>query len=245
MTTGLGLPEELVQLLPLGYVRRFGGRRATLTPELPLRLAYWGNITHRKGVQVLLRAARTLDDSQPLTGRVELHVFGGIDTDELAAELRELATGLPVHFRGRYEHDELADLDTHLAVFPSTCFETYGFVLDEAFELGVPALVTDVGAFAERLQGAGWLVPPGDVNALAAVLASVLDAPQELAARAARIPPASPAPLEHAELLLEHYRHAHVSLPRVGEAVLGEQRNRLAEIRGKGERDGPPGKRGL
>ena len=47
---------------------------------------------------------------------------------------------------------------------------------------GVPAVVYDVGGLGEVASryGAGRVVPPGDVDALAAALAELLDAPEAL-----------------------------------------------------------------
>ena len=45
-----------------------------------------------------------------------------------------------------------------LAVFPSKCQETYGLVVDEALAHGVPVLVSDQGALAERAGTGGVLV---------------------------------------------------------------------------------------
>jgi glycosyltransferase involved in cell wall biosynthesis len=242
VTRGLELAPELVHLLPLAYERRFTGMQASSRAPGPLRLAYWGNVTRRKGVQVLLRALRSL---APLDDRLELHVFGSVDTDALRAEIDELVQGLPVTLHGRYEYEQLFTLQPDLAVFPSTCFETYGLVLDEAFELGVPALVTDVGAFAERLQGGGFLAEPGSPESLAAAIRTILDEPTLLAEHAARIPQPSPTPEQHVSDLLVHYREAMQSPPAPGEPTPLDQRSTLESLRANAPRDTAPLVRGL
>ena len=56
ITHGLELPRELITLLPLAYEARFAGlehaKRKKRSAGEPLCLAYWGNVTARKGVQV-------------------------------------------------------------------------------------------------------------------------------------------------------------------------------------------------
>lgn len=255
VTSGLGMSDaeaaERITLLPLAYGRRFAGleiSRGDAAGEL--QLAYWGNVTSRKGVDVLLDALRILDARTPLQGRVRLDIFGKIDLEELRADLEARARGLPVHFRGRYEWEELATLGIDLAVFPSTCFETYGFVLDEAFELGVPALVTDVGAFAERIGDAGFAVPPADPNALAEQIAKLLADRSALEEARARIPAASPTPEQHAQKLLELYRAAQkrcaeTTGPANEDPGLQQAAAELQALRERGPRDSAPARRGL
>ncbi|MFQ5507067.1 MAG: glycosyltransferase [Planctomycetota bacterium] len=252
VTQGLGLPAELVHILGLGYERKFRQCPAYRLPPpgQPLRLAYWGVLTQRKGTQVLLAALRALDGRRRALGpalgeELELHLFGRVDTDRLDRQLRRLAEGLPVEFRGRYEYEELAALAPQLAVFPSTCFETYGFVLDEAFELGVPVLVTDIGALGERSQGAGWTVRPGDSSALAELLGRILDDPGLLIEKQREIPPLSPGMAEHAEFLLAHYQAAIATAPRNAEPVSRELRERYARLRQEHETESAPLDRGL
>ncbi|MCA8970176.1 MAG: glycosyltransferase [Planctomycetes bacterium] len=244
VTSGLGLDRELVHLEPLGYARRFEGTRREHAHGGALRLAYWGNVTARKGVDVLLDAMRVLEARQPLRGRLELTIFGKVDLEDLRRDLEQRARDLPVTFAGRYEWEELAAHGIDLATFPSTCFETYGFVLDEAFELGIPALVTDVGAFAERIHAAGFLVPPHDAVALADALERILQDPTLLERARASMPELSPTPLEHARRLRSHYEAAR-SAPQSSPPSLDAQRNALAELRDRGDRDRAPLQRGF
>ena len=53
-------------------------------------------------------------------------------------------------------------------VVPSLWYETFGLVVDEAAARGVPAIVSDVSAPAERIVDGktGWLYPSGDIGAL-------------------------------------------------------------------------------
>lgn len=251
VTTGLGLPKDLVTILPLAYGRRFDGLDIDTGGSDVLRLAYWGNVTARKGVDVLLDALRILDTEQSLRGRLWLDVFGKIDLESLRRDLETRAEGLPVRLAGRYEWKELAQTGIDVAVFPSTCFETYGFVLDEAFELGVPALITDVGAFAERIGEAGFKVAPGDPVALAAKIREILVNRELLASARRAIPQPSPTPSEHVQELLEHYRSACRDFESATTTTSGRDREltaareRLERLRAHAPRDSAPTRRGI
>jgi len=253
VTRGLGLDPDLVGLLPLSRVRRFSQDIASTWkapgPDEPLRLAFWGLVTRRKGVDVLLEALSELSESRPLDGQIELHVFGGIDTPQLERELKDLAQGLPVHFHGRYEYDQIATLRPHLAVFPSTCFETYGLVLDEAIELGAPSLVTNIGALPERVGDAGFAVPPKDPTALRTLLARVLDEPDLLIHAQTQLTSISPDPDRHHDLLIQEYERAIKSCsttrPDLPAGPQAEQRLELETLRRSTATASPPLQRGL
>ena len=49
----------------------------------------------------------------------------------------------------------------------------------EAMSMGLPVIASRMSDLPEVLDGCGWLVPPGDVGALAAQIAWVLDHPAE------------------------------------------------------------------
>jgi glycogen(starch) synthase len=74
-----------------------------------------------------------------------------------------------------------------VAVFPYRAELDQSGALLQALGAGVPAVVYDVGGLGEPIHafGAGRVVPPGDVAALAEAVRELLESPTELeAARA-------------------------------------------------------------
>ncbi len=71
--------------------------------------------------------------------------------------------------------EELAN--ARAIVFPSLWYETYGLVVAEAAARGVPAIVSDISAAAERVNHGenGWVVRSGVVDNLASALAATKD----------------------------------------------------------------------
>jgi glycosyltransferase involved in cell wall biosynthesis len=76
-----------------------------------------------------------------------------------------------------------AYLAAHVAVVASTEPEAFGRTAIEAAALGCPVIATDIGAppetvlaepHADRAKTTGWLVAPGNVEALATSLAEAL-----------------------------------------------------------------------
>jgi glycosyltransferase involved in cell wall biosynthesis len=215
--TSTGFPAGRFTVLPMAYGRRFPGGTPPRTPlpaaDEPFRFGYWGNLTRRKGAQVLLQAVDILCGRGPARP-VEVHLFGAIDTDELRRELHQLARERPVVFHGHYaDFEPITAARLHMAVFPIICFETFGFVLDEAVELGLPAIVTDIGAMPDRAGNAALAVPPGDPEALTQALEKVLDRPQLRDELAAHLPGLPPTVADHTEEILRIYERACTSPP--------------------------------
>jgi len=204
-----GIPRERFRVLPLGYRRRFDGAGPLPAPRAdePFRFAYWGGVAAHKGVHVLVDAFRELMASGP-PWPVELHVLGAFATAELESELRARADGLPLRFHGPFTVDELLALAPHAGVFPSTCLETHGLVLDECFELGLPCIVCEHGVLAERAAGAGLLVRPGDAGDLAAAMARLSGDPRTWSSLRASLPPPPPDVPAHCDELEAIYRAA-------------------------------------
>lgn len=144
----------------------------------PPRLVFLGRLAAVKGVDVLLRAVAILR-AGPSPLPVSLTVVGdGPERHRLERLVKELSCRDAVEFVGQVDRQGLGRhlRDADLCVLPSLS-EGYCKALLDAFAYGVPVVASDVGA-AGRVVGQpgerGWLVPPGDVEALAATLRRVL-----------------------------------------------------------------------
>ncbi len=200
-----GIPRDRFTVVPFGH-RRSSTRRTP--PERNndhvTRFGYWGMISRRKGIPVLLEAFEEVARECP--GAAELHLFGSFETEEMKRFTRAAAARLPIRIHAGCSLDELAGSRLDAAIFPSICYETFGFVLSECFELGLPSIVTEVGAFPERTGHSALTVPPGDSRAMAAAIRKLLLEPDARRALAARIPPLPADYPTHAEILLRCYR---------------------------------------
>jgi glycosyltransferase involved in cell wall biosynthesis len=209
------VPRDRYQVLPLGSAPRFAGMAPLPAPVdgAPLRFAFWGGVGRHKGVDVLLRAFRRLHAARP--GRAQLHVLGGFESPDFERELRQLADGLPITFHGPFAAEQLHAVGPHLGVFPSTCIETYGLVLDECFELQLPCITSDLGALPERAAGAGLRTRAGDDGDLAAAMQRFVDEPALWQQLRERRPPPSPGLDHHVDALLAIYDRARTEPRRV------------------------------
>ncbi len=65
---------------------------------------------------------------------------------------------------------------------PSLWYETFSFLVSEAFAAGVPVIASRIGPLADRVRDGvdGLLAPPGDVLAWRAALQRLVDGPELL-----------------------------------------------------------------
>ncbi|HDQ71230.1 MAG TPA: glycosyltransferase, partial [Chloroflexi bacterium] len=169
--------ERLVTLLP-------GMEEPELSPRTPraggpLRFAYIGGLSRQKGVHTLVEAF------SGVLGDAELWIAGDESFDpDYVARLRKLATP-NVRFLGRLSReavwDTLAQAD--VVTVPTLWYETFSFIVSEAFAAGLPVLASRLGPLVDRVRNGvdGLLLPPGDVSAWRAALQRMVDEPDFLA----------------------------------------------------------------
>lgn len=152
-----------------------GAASANEPPER-LRIAHWGHLIDYKGTHVLLDALNALQRHDA----IDLVLWGRADDPDYAKKIQDASRDLRVDRRESFSREDLAGLQADLAVFPSLAHESWSFVVDEALALGIPVLASARGAPPERIGDAGATFTPGDSDALAVLLASLVDNPREL-----------------------------------------------------------------
>ncbi len=141
-----------------------------------------GQMIHRKGFDVLLKAARDLDPE------IGIYFVGGEAKEEYLKLAEEL--GLKnVHFLGFQKKERLAKFykAADLFVLP-TREDIWGLVINEALAYGLPTITTDrCVAGLELIEDGinGYVVPVEDVQALAEKIQAVLASDLEKMGKAA------------------------------------------------------------
>jgi glycosyltransferase involved in cell wall biosynthesis len=133
-----------------------------------------GQLGNRKGTYDLLEAVARLIDRHP---RLRLVLAGDGEAERVKAAVKRL---------GLHEHVDVLDwvagreksaLLEHAAVYalPSYC-EGLPMSVLEAMAAGLPVVCTPVGGVPEAVTDGceGWMIPPGDVGALAGALDKLL-----------------------------------------------------------------------
>lgn len=145
-------------------------------------LLYVGGISPHKNIDTLLNGfARIADDDARRDAR--LVIVGDYKGDsfrtcyaDLTAQAARLRITQRVHFTGFVPDDDLRHLYAacQAFVFPSY-LEGFGLPAVEAMACGAAVVASDRGSLPEVLDGAGAMFDPHDADALATVLARVLD----------------------------------------------------------------------
>lgn len=148
---------------PLPDIERIPNRiMATASADQPL-----------KGLQYLLRAIKTISESNP---DIHLTVLGKLNPDGESAMLVK-ALNLEPHltFVSGIETSALVKLyaEASVVVVPSI-YEGFGLPAGEAMSCGVPVISTNGGALPEVVGDAGVIVPVRDADAIAAAIIDLL-----------------------------------------------------------------------
>lgn len=211
-----GWPAEKILTLENGMDRQRLLRAPQGDDERPLppppahpHLGFIGSLAWQKGIHVLVEAFNQLPP--PAQNKASLTIYGGDQAfPDYGAQLRALATHPHIRFAGPVAYEAigaaLAEID--LLVVPSLWYENSPLVIQEAYVMGVPVVASDLGAMPEKVQDhvTGRLFPPGDSNALAALLSEFIENPAQIEALQSSITP--PATVEeHAETVVAIYQN--------------------------------------
>ena len=136
----------------------------------PLRILFTGSVIPRKGLHILISALGLLAHEG-----WELTVAGSLSADApYAGRIRQLIAGSGLEERvkllGTVSHEQLVGLlESHQCLAVPSFYEGFGIVFLEAMRFGAPVLATTAGAIPEVVADGreGFLVPPGDADALA------------------------------------------------------------------------------
>jgi len=127
-------------------------------------------------------------------GKAELHIYGDAtrpkDRAEWAAVLQALGPAPWLHQHGKFERDRAAWIyqELDVVVLPAIYLEVFGLVVAEALSAGRPVLSTRCGGPEDQIEDGvnGWLMPPNDPPALAAMIRRLADFPELVLAAASQ-----------------------------------------------------------
>lgn len=170
-----GFPAERTVLLPHGLEYPAESPLRRRVSHTGLRIFYAGGLSWQKGIHVLVEAL------VGIRGYVELWIAGDQSADPVYVTRLQALAGSNVRFLGQLNREgvwnALAQVD--VVAVPSLWYETYSFLVSEAFAAGLPVLASRLGALAERVRDGvdGLLLPPGDVAAWRAAIQRLIDDP--------------------------------------------------------------------
>jgi glycosyltransferase involved in cell wall biosynthesis len=184
-----GIPEERMVTLENviaapGYCA--AGVNARGTSDV-LRVGFFGQISHLKGINVLMEAAEILEDREAHNIVVEIYGdYSGQPPEFQADFLKRLEkVGRNVKFYGPYDQHRVDKLmqSVDLVVIPSIWWENSPVVIQEALRNRRPIVCSDIGGMAEKVRDGsdGFQFPVGNSVALASLLLRIAEKPAQLA----------------------------------------------------------------
>lgn len=173
-----GLEPERIEHLRFGFDRtRFGAPRIP-SPDGRVRIGFLGSLVPLKGPHVLLEAWSRIPISVRGRGRLVLH-GPARHGPEYQDRLLELARASGAELPGPLRREEIAPflLATDLLVVPSLWFENSPLSIQEAIACRTPLAVSDLGGMSELVVPGenGLRFPPGDIERLSRLLATVIE----------------------------------------------------------------------
>ena len=170
LVTEYGVDPHKVVVIPPGVdLDKWKSTRGD-EPARPVRLLFVGGDFRRKGGDTLLKAFR---DSLMPHCELDIVTRENVDTQGL--------TNVRVHHGLGPNVPELMALYARADIFTfPTLADTLPLVVMEAMASGLPVVTTTVGALREEVEDGvtGFLIPPGDANALAEATLRLVTNPQ-------------------------------------------------------------------
>lgn len=165
----LDIPQENITVVPnaIDDASLIEENQFEVRPEGPARIIAAGRFSHEKGFDLLLQALRKLKDTTPAF-KVDLYGVGP-EEEKLKQMVRELSLEDTVFFRGFVDSLLPAMRKADFLVMPSRS-EGMPVTVLEAWSQRLGLVATTVGGVPEIVTDGvnGLLVPPEDVDALAA-----------------------------------------------------------------------------
>lgn len=175
--TAAGGSKALADNVELIYngvaLTRFAASAGGRGPESPVTLTVVARFVPVKRLDVLLDAVSRIRSDR--NWRLQI-VGDGPEQERLAAMSRQLGVAGRVHFLG-FRSDVPAVLAASDVFVLSSDSEGLSVSLLESMAAGLPAVATDVGGNRELITDGhtGYLVPPGDPDALASKLEALIE----------------------------------------------------------------------
>ncbi|MDQ3784020.1 MAG: glycosyltransferase family 4 protein [Actinomycetota bacterium] len=131
---------------------------------------FLGRLESRKGLEVLIEAMAGIADLEASL------VVAGSGPEKRSSRALARRLGVQAEWLGRVSEAAKPGIYRSADVYcaPALGGESFGIVLIEAMAAGTPVVCSDLGAFRAVTAGAAELVPPGDADALADALRTVL-----------------------------------------------------------------------
>jgi glycosyltransferase involved in cell wall biosynthesis len=167
----LGISEAKLKVIPYGAnLEKFVPQvLPCIRPIQPFKIAFVGNVSYRKGADVLLSAWKELSTKYD---NIELHFFGNLQIEVSGYSLKN------VFFHGFVTQAELIESLSfcHVSILP-TFFEGSSYAIYQSMAMALAIITTaNAGSIIEHGKN-GLIIPYGSVEALISSLEILIEKP--------------------------------------------------------------------
>lgn len=178
-----GIAMEKIKIIPLAINKQDSIKEKSFRGSyLPVVFGFIAGKSHHKGYSVLMEAFSRLDQKKS-----RLIIWGADEPDT------EHQTVMNVKYRKSYRDNDINSIleQIDVLVVPSIWEEIFGLIGVECRTARVPVIGSNIGGIPEWLKDgeSGFLVPPNDPEALAAVMERLVNDPALIAEIQRRIRP--------------------------------------------------------
>ncbi|MCH8875140.1 glycosyltransferase, partial [candidate division KSB1 bacterium] len=167
------------KVIPTG-IKPFGVLKKKIKEDGVTRIAFLGNIDARKGILDFLTAIEIYQKEcveEKSKTDLEFVIYGHHSNNDLYHEMLARIKNLKnVEYKGGFSPQDRPRVFSEIDLLVmSSIGENYPFVLREALAANVPVVATEIAGVPEIIEDGknGFLYPPGDVEALAAIFLEV------------------------------------------------------------------------
>jgi glycosyltransferase involved in cell wall biosynthesis len=183
-----GIPEEKIFYSAYGLNTTWARGFETKRPEPHLRLGFIGQIIPMKGLDILIRAVRSIPHI-PL----QLRIYGDLQkSQDYGKQLLEMAAGDDrISFLGTFDNSEMGYIfqEIDVLVVPSIWYD-FPLVIPSAFATRTPVIATDLPGMNELVahEQTGFLFDREDWEGLASLITKLSQQPEVLEQMRTMIP---------------------------------------------------------
>lgn len=185
-----GLPPEQLSMIENGMPIRTGEAKPNRYPDFDagLTVGFFGQISGLKGINVLIEAARMLNEAGVTNVRIDVHGDHSGQPEPFRKDFEARLAKAPPNFsfRGPYENRRVDALmrSVHAVLVPSIWWENSPLVIQEALLNRRPVICSDIGGMAEKVRFGldGFHFQAGSPYSLATLLRGLAADPQRLLA---------------------------------------------------------------
>lgn len=185
-----GLPAEKLSMIENGMPIRPHDEKPNRYSDFEggLTVGFFGQISGLKGINVLIEAARMLDEAGVTNVRIDVHGDHSGQPEAFRKEFEAKLLQAPANFsfRGPYENRRVDALmrSVHAVLVPSIWWENSPLVIQEALLNRRPVICSDIGGMAEKVRDGrdGFHFQAGSAWSLASLLRSLAEEPARLLA---------------------------------------------------------------